>query len=104
MYVKALFHICKAFYRCGKVFYSLIGISMLYAIPHTVTDMSFKHHLAYFMERRACGTYLGQHILAWLILIHHPVHSLQLSHNFTDSLMKILAVHTFFHTLSPLTK
>ena len=77
---------------------------VLSASPHTVTDMSFKHHLAYFMERRACGTYLGQHILAWLILIHHPVHSLQLSHNFTDSLMKILAVHTFFHTLSPFTK
>ena len=104
MYVKTLFHVCETLYRCGKVFYGLVSIPMLYAVPHAVPDMPLKNHLSYFMERRACGTYLGQHILTWHNLIHHPVHSLKLSHHSPDSLMKILTVHTFFHTLSPFTK
>ena len=75
-------HIGKAFDRFGKIGDGLVSVAMFNAVPDTMLDVSFQHHLTGFVQRRFSRVDLGQHILARHVLIDHPVDRLNLADNF----------------------
>lgn len=69
----------------GEFSDSLIRISMLNAIAHTVVQMSFQNDLPYLVQGVFGRVYLNQYIFAGYVLVDHFIDRLDLPQNFLDS-------------------
>jgi hypothetical protein len=59
--------------------------------------MTFQNDLPNLVQSRFRGVDLDQDILAGGILIHHPVDSPELSHDFIQAFVQIIRIHTLPH-------
>ena len=57
-------HIREPFHGLGEVLNGLVGVAVLDAIPDTVLDVAFQHHLPALVQGRLGRVDLGKDVLA----------------------------------------
>ena len=79
-------------------------LAVLDAIPDTVLDVAFQHHLPALVQGRLGRVDLGKDILAGNILVDHPVNGLHLPDDLFQPTVQIVGVHALSHTNVPLSR
>lgn len=81
----------------GKVSNCLIDITVLYAFFDTVIKVTLQNDLTDFVKSPLGSVNLHKNIFTRDVLIDHPINSIDLTHDFFQSFMKIVSIHTLAH-------
>ena len=90
-------HVGEPLHRFGEIAHRLVQIAVLDAVPHTVADMPFQHHLPALVQGRFGRVQLGEDVLTGHILVDHPVNGLYLPRDLFQPPVQIFRIHTLPH-------
>ena len=92
-----LLHIGESFDGLCKIG-DLLGVAPFNRFSDAVVDVTLQNDLTCLVQRRFCGVYLRNNILAGNVLVYHAVNGIHLTDYFFQPSVQIICVHTVLHS------